>query len=91
LCKSSLGSLIEELGEGLRDPKEDRDSTGKQSTNLDHWGLSETKPPTKEHILAGPKPLCSYVQLGFQVGPKQMELGAGAILKAVACPKDTFF
>jgi hypothetical protein len=26
------------------------------STNLEHWELSETKPPTKVHTWAGPKP-----------------------------------
>ena len=46
---------MEELEKGLRDTKrtglkDDRDSTGRptESTNLDSWGLSETKPRTKE-------------------------------------------
>ena len=28
-----------------------------ESTNLDPWGLTETKPPTKEHALNGPRSL----------------------------------
>jgi hypothetical protein len=39
----------------IKAPEGDRNSTGKpiKSTNLDFWGLSETKPPTKEHTRAG--------------------------------------
>jgi hypothetical protein len=40
---------MEKLGERLRDPKR-RDSTGSPTelTNLDPWGLPETKSPTQE-------------------------------------------
>ena len=27
-----------------------------EPTNLGPWGLTETKPPTKEHTWAGPRP-----------------------------------
>jgi hypothetical protein len=45
-----LGSLKEELGEGLKDLSEDRDSTERPtgSANLDPWELSETESLTKE-------------------------------------------
>ena len=48
----SLGSLGEEEIIGASDSI--RRLT--QSTNLDHWGLQETAPPTKEHTKAGPRP-----------------------------------
>jgi hypothetical protein len=32
------------------------------SINTDTWDLSETKPPTKEHMLACPKPLAHMRQ-----------------------------
>jgi hypothetical protein len=58
----------------------DRNLTGRptESTNLDPWGLSEIETPTKEHILAEPRPPHTYVadvQLGLHVGPKQIEQG----------------
>jgi hypothetical protein len=49
-------------------------------------GLSETEPPTKEHIWGGcrfpPPPHVADLQLGLYVGPKHLEWGA--IPKAVA-------
>jgi hypothetical protein len=54
--------------------------------------LSETESPTKEHSLAEPIPLFTYIadmKLCLEVGPKQLELGA--IPKPVACPWDMFF
>jgi hypothetical protein len=40
--------------------------------------LSESEPPTKEHIQAEPQSphiYVSYVQLGFHMGPEQLEEG----------------
>ena len=56
-------------------PEGDRNSTGRptESTNL-----SETEPPTKEHIWAAPRPPWSYVadvQLGLHVDLEQLEQG----------------
>ena len=56
-------------------PEEDKNSTGTptESINLDHWGLSVTGSPTKEHTWAGPRHLCTYVadeQLDLHVGLK---------------------
>jgi hypothetical protein len=45
--RRSFGSLREELGNWLRNPKEIETPT--VSTNLDPWGLSKTETPTKEH------------------------------------------
>jgi hypothetical protein len=45
----SLETLMEKLGGRIEGPEWDTNSTGRpiESTNLDPWGLSETKPPTK--------------------------------------------
>jgi hypothetical protein len=42
---------MEELGEGLKAPKEGRNSTRRltESTNLDAWELSEIELPTNEN------------------------------------------
>jgi hypothetical protein len=44
------------VGGRIEEPGGDRDSTGRptDSTNLDSWRLSETKPPIKEHTRARP-------------------------------------
>ena len=47
--------------------------------------LSETEPPTKVHTWVAPTPHCSYVadvQLDLHMGPEQLELGAGGLLKS---------
>jgi hypothetical protein len=46
------------VGEKIVGPGGDRNSTGRptESTNLDSWGLTETKLPTKEYIEAGRRP-----------------------------------
>jgi hypothetical protein len=68
---------MEELGERLRAPKGIGISQEDQQTQLT-WtlGLSEIKPPTKEHTQAGPRPHCSHVadvQLSLHVGLEQLE------------------
>jgi hypothetical protein len=61
-------------------PNLDKSSTGKPagSTNPKPLGLSESELPTENHLWAGPRPHYSCVadvQLGFHVGPKQLEWG----------------
>ena len=77
-----MGSLIEDLGVGLRDPEgvvtlqEDQQS---QLTWTLAWRLSESEPTTKEHTgLDLGIPAYMYVadvQLGLHVGPEQLEQG----------------
>ena len=47
---------MEEVREGLKELK-----GIVISTNLYHWGLSETKPPIKEHTWAGLRPHHIYI------------------------------
>ena len=61
---------------GFEEPGGDGDSTRRstESTNLDPLGLSETEPPTKEHMSAEANPILPHtyvadVQLGHLVNP----------------------
>jgi hypothetical protein len=47
-------------------PEGNRSPTERQTmlTNLNLWKLSETEPPTKEHIQTGPRPSITYVAEG---------------------------
>jgi hypothetical protein len=61
-------------------PEGHKNSTGRpaESTNLDPWGSPAANQPTKKHTRAGPRPPHSCVtdvQLGLQVGPKQLKWG----------------
>ena len=54
----ALGSLVQGLGEGLRDPEESGiPQEDQQSNNMDPWRFPETEPPTKDHTWAGPRSL----------------------------------
>ena len=66
----SLGGRIVGV-RGVKDTK--RRPT--DSTNLGPWGLTEARPPTREHTGAGPRPL------GLRVGP----LTSGAELSLTCC------
>ena len=65
-----LGDTSEQV-RGVKDTK--RRPT--DSTNLGPWGLTEARPPTREHTGAGPRPL------GLRVGP----LTSGAELSLTCC------
>ena len=56
----------------------------RESTNLNSWELSETKPATKEHIRAekGPRLYVANMQLSLHVVP--LKFGREALSKAVA-------
>lgn len=59
---------------------EDRNSTGRESTNLELSGISKTKSPTKEHIGAGlsdssPTNLCRQYVCVFMRVPQQLDEG----------------
>jgi hypothetical protein len=51
------------IGGRIAGPKMDRNSTeiSTESTHLEHWVLSESVPPTKEHTRAGPRCPYTYV------------------------------
>jgi hypothetical protein len=45
-------------------PKGDSNSIARPTVNYPGpLGLSETEPPTKEHVLAEPRPPCTYVHM----------------------------
>jgi hypothetical protein len=73
----------------LQDLKRTRDSTGRptESTNLDPWGLLETKSPTKEQAKDESRPPAyTYVsdeQLGLYVGLPTTEIGT--VPEPLAC------
>jgi hypothetical protein len=54
----SLEDSYRRVGGRIEGSEGDRNSIGRSTLtiNLDHWGFSETKPPTKEHIGSGPRP-----------------------------------
>jgi hypothetical protein len=56
----------------IADPEGDRNSTGRprESTNMDPWELSETKPPTKKHTgwTEVPSTFVAEVKLNFHMG-----------------------
>jgi hypothetical protein len=63
-CGSVSGSTV--------GAKEVKDSTRRptESTNLDHWVLTEIEPPTKEHGLdLDPIHICTGVQLVLHINP----------------------
>lgn len=46
---------MEEVGEGLRDPKRiGTPQADKEATNINPWGLPKTEPPSQEQAWAGP-------------------------------------
>jgi hypothetical protein len=56
--RQSMGSLVEESGEGLRELEGSRTPLRPtESTNLGPWWLTVTEPPTKECAQALPRPL----------------------------------
>ena len=70
-----LGVSSRKIGGRIVGPKGDRNSTGRP-TESGPLELSESEPPTKEHIWAGPRPPHTYVadvQLCLRVGPEQLE------------------
>ena len=70
------GNLVEEVGEGLRDPKRTRTpQEDQQPSSLDPWGLPETESPVKEQALAVPRPLAQMNSLVFMQVPQQLEQG----------------
>ena len=69
----SLGHLVEELTEGLRNPKGIK--TPQESTNLDLWGLPDTDPRTKDM-----EQMCSLV---FMWIPQQLKQGMSLNLLSV--------
>jgi hypothetical protein len=73
-------------GEGrIEGPEQDRDSIGRESTNLYPWGLPESEPPTKElstgRILHLPH-ACSRCVAWSSWGPPTTR--AGAVPESVA-------
>lgn len=75
----SLWTLMEELGQELRTPE--KMGTPQEDNRVNKSGpfrFSETEPPTREHVWAGPRPPHLYVadvQLCYHVGTKQLEQG----------------
>jgi hypothetical protein len=71
----------------IEGPEGDRKFTGRptESTNLDSWWLLATEPPTKEHIGAGPRPPCAYVEdMQFSLHVDLATTEERTITKAVA-------
>lgn len=68
--RMEIGNCYGRVGRKIEGPEEDRYSTERptDSTNLDHWVLSETEPPTKEHTQARPTPyVADMVFIGSQI------------------------
>ena len=78
-----------ELGEELQTPKgigTSQEPT--ELTNLDPWKLTETEPPTKEHIRAGTRShtYIAHTQFSLLAGPEQLEQGLSQKLLSVHSP-----
>lgn len=83
---------MQELGNGLRDPKEtEMPLEAKSQLTCDSWEFPETEPPKQKKGRAEPKPphICSRYAGCSHVVPQQMEQGLSLNLMPVCgfcCP-----